>query len=157
MGYIFLLVLVLQFSAQYFARRCLGDLPHESKMSIFYYQKTILMERTESTTSIPPLNHLYLLKFALDQSSNSFIDFCTPFSLASSLNTSHALGTFSSDVRPPETPATQTSTRSLPGCMRKTSSISVGETCTPETLRVSFMRSMKLHRFKVTRIGGRTQ
>jgi len=51
-----------------------------------------------------------------------------PTFFPSGLKTIQALGTFSSDVRPPETPATVTSVMYLAGWARRQSSISFGET-----------------------------
>jgi len=53
-------------------------------------------------------------------------------------STIHALGIFSSEVRPPETPATVTSLMSFSGCSRRQFSISTGDTCAPETFSVSY-------------------
>jgi hypothetical protein len=74
-----------------------------------------LRRNTSSTTSIPPLSHLYLLRFFWCHDSNSFITADAPRFFPERLNTTHALGTFSSEVRPPETPATVTSLMSFSG------------------------------------------
>lgn len=95
-----------------------------------------------STTSIPPRSHLYLLKFSLCHRSSSFITFSFPqpffASLPTSLRTTHALGTFSSFVRPPLTPATLASVMIPWGFERRQFSISTGETWEPDTFRVSW-------------------
>ena len=87
---------------------------------------------------------MYLLKFFLIHASSVCTTARSPLRRPSSLSTSHARGIFSSLVRPPVTPATQTSVMSRSGCTRSVSSTSFGETCAPETLSVSFARSTKL-------------
>lgn len=52
--------------------------------------------------------------------------------------TTHARGTRSSAVRPPLTPATLTSMMRFSGCLSNVSSISVGDTCIPDILSVSY-------------------
>jgi hypothetical protein len=92
---------------------------------------------TSPTTSIPPRSHLYLVRFSCVQVMRVSIVFTSPLRLPSSLRTTHARGTFSSDVRPPLTPATDTSIIRWSGCALKTDSISVGDTWFPDTFRVS--------------------
>ena len=93
---------------------------------------------TSSTTSKPPLNHLYLLRFFWCHDSNTFITADAPRFFPAKFSTIHALGIFSSEVRPPETPATVTSLMSFSGCSRRQFSISTGDTCAPETFSVSY-------------------
>lgn len=93
---------------------------------------------TSSTTSIPPRNHLYLLNWVWCHRSSSFITSAAPIFFPFSLSTIHACGTLSSAVRPaPLTPATVTSEINFCGFANSTSSISMGDTCDPDTLRVS--------------------
>jgi hypothetical protein len=92
---------------------------------------------TASTIWIPPLNHLYLLRFFLCHASNSFTTEATPRVFPAGVSTIQARGTFSSEKRPPLTPATVTSLINLSGWTRRQSSISTGDTWAPETLRVS--------------------
>ncbi|KAG1796187.1 uncharacterized protein BJ212DRAFT_484091 [Suillus subaureus] len=86
---------------------------------------------------MPPLNHLYRLRrsctHALSRVTTSF----SPNAVPAGDNTIHARGMRSSEVRPPETPATLTSVISLSGCARIAFSISTGDTCIPEILSVS--------------------
>lgn len=92
---------------------------------------------TLSTHAIPPLNHLYLLSRSCTHASSRAVTSCSPSATPAGESTIHARGTRSSEVRPPETPATLASMISLSGCARSVFSISTGETCTPETLSVS--------------------
>ena len=64
---------------------------------------------TSATTSNPPLNHFCFVRFCRDHSSNTLMVLVAPSLLPALLRTIHARGTFSSDVRPPLTPATTTS------------------------------------------------
>lgn len=96
---------------------------------------------TCSTTSNPPLNHLYLLNLSLCHTSNLLTTSWAPSPFPSSVRTTQARGTCSSDIRAfwGTTPATTTSEMrgGVDGWARRVSSISVGETCLPETFRVS--------------------
>lgn len=117
-----------------------------SKLANYSFQSQAIPSRTVSTTSNPPRNHLYLLRFFSDQIFKSLMTPTSPRFLPASLRTIHARGTFSSDVRPPDTPATDTSEIHFLGCAKRTFSISTGETCRPETFNVSLALSSKLYR-----------
>ena len=99
---------------------------------------------TSATTSNPPLNHFCFVRFCRDHSSSTLMVLVAPSLLPALLRTIHARGTFSSDVRPPLTPATTTSSIRRSGWANNAISSSDGETWTPETLRVSFALSTKL-------------
>ena len=88
-------------------------------------------------TWTPPLSHLYLLRFFLCHASNSSTTAATLRFLPAGVSTIQAQGTFSSEKRPPLTPAMETLLMSLPGCARRQSSISWRDTWAPEILRAS--------------------
>jgi hypothetical protein len=93
---------------------------------------------TSFTTSIPPLKCLYRLKLSLCQAFRVLTTESFPSFFPAMLRTTHARGIFSSEVLPPETPATAASVINLSGCASRQFSISTGETCCPETLSISF-------------------
>ena len=136
-----LLVAVLQYTTKRLSSRRLRNLGISVvfMLRICYNDSRVRSRLTESTTSMPPLSHLYLLRFSWCHFSSSPITFALPHSLLAprSLSTIQARGTFSSSVRPPETPATVASVIRCKGWARRQSSISTGETWAPETLRVS--------------------
>lgn len=106
------------------------------------------------TTSIPPLNHLYLLSLSLTHASSLRCTSSAPRRCPAGLRTIQARGTLSSvsnalrvdkdDVIGWETPATAASVMSFSGWSSKTASSSAGDTCAPDIFNVSLRRSTKL-------------
>ena len=102
---------------------------------------------TSATNWIPPLNHLYLLRFVLTQCSSLSRTACSFSWRPCLLSTTHARGLISSDIRDPGTctPATVASLTMPLGSARSTSSISAGDTWRPDIFRVSYVSVSRWH------------
>ena len=127
-------VILLQFPAQYLSGWGSRYLHATSSSNLARGRYQLL---TSSTACIPPRNHLCLLSRERVHSSSAAKTASAPCCFPRLESTTHARGTSSSDRRSPFTPATAMSVISWAGCSKIVSSISVGETWLPETLRVS--------------------
>lgn len=128
-------ILILQFTAQGLASRKSWYLAHVSMLQVI--DLLTYKSLTSSTACNPPRSHLCLLSRDRTHSSRVAKVVSIPFSFPILESTTHARGTSSLDRRSPLTPATATSIMSCEGCSRRVSSISLGETCFPETFKIS--------------------
>ena len=134
--FVFSSILILQFTAQHLASRKFWYLKYTSTLQVILDFPTY-KSLTSSTACNPPRSHLCLLSRDRAHSSRVAKVASTPFSFPMLESTTHARGTSPLDRRSPFTPATATSILSCEGCSRRVFSISLGETCFPETLKVS--------------------
>jgi hypothetical protein len=128
-------ILILQFTAQDLASRKFWYLAYTSTLRVIDFRHTRPL--TSSTACNPPRSHLCLLSRERAHSLRVARAASIPCSFPVFESTTHARGTSSLDRRSPFTPATATSIMSCEGCSRRAFSISLGETCFPETLNVS--------------------